>query len=108
MTGKLNVVVGMDVDFALMRIEVRGMVTKVNVRALYALIRRANITLPGIDLIMDLSAAVVEPAALEQLRDCERSHRLPADVDPAQQNMQLKVMPEAGRGMDRTALGLAA
>jgi hypothetical protein len=48
MTGKLNVVVSVDVDFALTRIEVRGMVTELNVRALYALIRRANITLPGL------------------------------------------------------------
>jgi hypothetical protein len=75
---------------------------------IYALIRRANFTRPGIDLILDLTAAVLEPAALEQLRGCEGSHRLPAEVDPAQQDMQLKVIPEADRGVDRTLLGLAA
>lgn len=108
MTGNLNVVVRVDLDWALMRIEVRGTVTKVNICALYALIRRANSTRPGIDLILDLTAVAIEPAAMEQLRNCEAAHRLPAEVDPAQRDMQLKVIPEAGRGIDRNVLGLAA
>jgi hypothetical protein len=108
MTGNLNVAVKVELDCALMRIEVHGEVTDTNICALYALIRRANSTRPGIDLILDLTAAVIEAAALDQLRSCEGSHRLPAEVDPAQQDMQLKVIPEAGRGMDRTVLWLVA
>jgi hypothetical protein len=108
MIGNLNVVVSVELDCALMRIEVRGTVTDINVCALYALIRRANSTMPGIDLILDLSAVAIEPTALEQLRSCEAAHRLPMEIDPGQQDMQLKVIPEAGRGLDRTVLGLAA
>lgn len=108
MTGNLNVVVRVELDCALMRIEVRGTVTKVNICALYALIRRANSTRPGIDLILDLTAVAIEPAVMEQLRSCEAAHRLPAEIDPAQPDLQLTVIPEVGRGMDRTVLGLAA
>jgi hypothetical protein len=108
MTGNLKVVVSVDLDCASMRIGVRGTVTDGNVCALYALIRRANSTLPGINLVLDLTAVVIEPAALNQLRSCERAHRLPAEVDPAQQDLLLTVIPEPGRGAGRTALELAA
>lgn len=108
MTGNLEVVVSVELDCALMRIEVRGMVTEINVCALYALIRRANSTLPGIDLILDLTEVVIEPTALEQLRGCEAAHRLPAEVDPAQQDVQMRVIPESGPRTDHTALELAA
>jgi hypothetical protein len=104
----LNVVVGVDLDCALMRIKVDGLVTDVNIRALYALIRRANSTIPGIELLLDLTAALIEPAALEQLRSCEAAHRLPAEMDPGQQDMHLKVLPESGHGTDQMALELAA
>jgi hypothetical protein len=105
MTGNLEVVVGVDLDCALMRIEVRGLVTNSNLRTLYALIGRANSTVPGIELILDLTAALIEPAAMEKLRSCEATHRLPAETDPAQQDMQLTVLPESGPG---TVLELAA
>lgn len=108
MTENLSVVVGVDLDCALMRIEARGMVTSTNVRALYALIRRATSTLPGVGVVMDLTAAVIEPSALEQLRGCERAHRLPVEMDPAQQDVQLTVLPEPGRGPNRAAHRLAA
>jgi hypothetical protein len=108
MTGNLHVVVGVELDCALISIKVRGAVRGANVRALFALMRRANSTMPGIDLVLDLTAAVIEPAALDQLRCCEAAHRLPAEIDPAQQEMALKVLPEAGRILEREALGLAA
>jgi hypothetical protein len=108
MTGNLEVVVGVDVDCALIHIEAQGMVKHTNTCALYALIRRANSTIPGISLILDLTAVVFEPAALEQLRGCEANHRLPLEMDPTQQDMQLKVIPESGKGPNRPALGLAA
>ena len=108
MTGNLEVVVGVDLECALMRIGVSGLVTDSNLRALYAVIRRANSAVPGIDLILDLTAALIEPAALEQLRSCEAAHRLPAEMDPGQQDMHLKVLPESGHGTDQMALELAA
>lgn len=108
MTGNLKVVIGVDLDCALIRIEAQGVVTHNNTCTLYALIRRANSTIPGIGVILDLTAAVIEPAALEQLRGCETNHRLPLEIDPTQQDMQLKVIPESGKGSNRPALGLAA
>lgn len=44
--------------------------TDINIRAPYALMRRANSTGPGTRLILDLTVAVIEAASLEQLRSC--------------------------------------
>jgi len=88
-----------------MRIGVSGLVTDSNLRALYAVIRRANSAVPGIDLILDLTAALIEPAAMEKLRRCEVTRSLPTEVDPARQDMRLTVLPESGPG---TVLELAA
>jgi len=45
--------------------------------------------------VVDVSHAVVEPAALEQLRECSASHHLPPAIDPLQAECQLSIVGPA-------------
>ena len=45
--------------------------------------------------MLDVSHAVVEPAALEQLQECSASHHLPRSIDPLQSECQLSVLTPA-------------
>ncbi|WP_368086493.1 hypothetical protein [Arthrobacter sp. ok362] len=42
--------------------------------------------------MLNVSHAVVEPAAMEQLRECSASHHLPTAIDPLQSECQLSIV----------------
>lgn len=92
MNGKLKVLMHMDLEGARARISVRGVVTARNVVALYALTKRTNALVPGLEIALDLTAAAARPDALDQLRESAAAGHLPASVDPGQSDCRLRVL----------------
>jgi hypothetical protein len=105
MTDKLNVLIRVDLDCAHAQIKAKGRVTAQSIHALYVIVKRANALMAGLAVEIDMTHASVEPAALEQLRACSRSHHLPAHIDPGQSKCRLSILtPED----DFIATGTAA
>lgn len=77
MEPKLRVVIQLDIDLRQIRLVVRGRVTEQNSRALYVLARRANATLPGLNVLLDLHQATTTPGALSELRRTSETGALP-------------------------------
>ncbi|MBO0897969.1 hypothetical protein [Arthrobacter sunyaminii] len=77
MEPKLRVVAQFDIDLRKVRLVVRGRVTEQNSRVLYVLARRANATLPGLNVVLDLHLATITPAALNDLRLSSETGALP-------------------------------
>ncbi|NKX53063.1 hypothetical protein [Arthrobacter mobilis] len=103
MNGKLKVLVRVDLEGSAACISVGGPVTSRNVHALYSLAKRANSLAAGLEITIDLSAAQVEPAVLDELQACAGAQRLPASADPAQAGCRLRVVAGAASG-SRTAV----
>jgi hypothetical protein len=78
---RLKVVVHIEADLAAASIEVRGVVTGANLRALYVVARRTTSLLHGKELTIDLSRARVTETVLEQLHEFARLSRLSSGVD---------------------------
>jgi hypothetical protein len=89
---KLRVLVRVDLDCAHARVAAQGHVTAESVEALYAVMKRANSLMAGLALEIDMTRADIDPDAVEQLRDCSRSHHLPAHVDPLQSDYRFTVL----------------
>lgn len=69
MRHKLSVLVQVDLDGKHVRLVVTGCLTEVNHRALCPLLRRARTLVPGIEVLVDVTAAHhVEAAAVDLLR----------------------------------------
>ena len=79
---KLSVVVRVDLDGAQIQIAATGHVTTSNLHALYPIVQRTNSLADGRDVEMDLTGALIEPDALEQLQGYAMLHELPVRVDP--------------------------
>ncbi|MDN3482171.1 hypothetical protein QMA10_09600 [Arthrobacter sp. APC 3897] len=77
MDPKLRVTARFDIDLRQVRLVVRGRVTEQNSRVLYVLARRANATLPGLNVVLDLHLASIAPAALSSLRLSSETGALP-------------------------------
>lgn len=92
LTDKLRVLVRVDLDCAQARVAAQGHVTVQSVQALYAVMKRANSLMAGLALEIDMTHAEIDPDALEQLRDCSRSHHLPSQVDPLQSDYRFSVL----------------
>lgn len=92
MSGRLKVLVQVDLEGACTRISVKGPVHCRNVTALCVLARRANSLAPGCEIVLDLSAASTQPEVLKQLSDCAASRRLPETADPAQAECRLRII----------------
>ncbi|MBT2538448.1 hypothetical protein [Arthrobacter sp. ISL-69] len=92
MSDKLNVLVRVDLDCARAQVAAKGHVTVESIRGLYAVMKRANSLVTGLDIEIDMTGAQIEAAALEQLRSCERSHHLPIEVDPLQSDYRFSVV----------------
>lgn len=104
-TDKLRVLVKVDLDCAQAEIAAQGHVTVESILGLYAVMKRANALMEGLALEIDMTGARIEPDALEQLRECSRSHHLPVHVDPFQSNYRFSILVP----LDAAALpGMAA
>ncbi|MFE4229667.1 hypothetical protein ACFRJ8_17475 [Arthrobacter sp. NPDC056886] len=92
MNHKLRVLVRLDLDCGQAEVAAQGHVTAQSLQALYVVVKRANHLKEGLHLVLDVSHAVVEPAAMEQLRECSASHHLPTAIDPLQSDCQLSIV----------------
>lgn len=95
MTEKIRLLVKMDIDGAQVRITAHGRLTSRSLHALYVVARRANGLMHGLALEIDVSGANVDPAAMEALRGCSQSRRLPALIDPQQSDVNISVRSSA-------------
>jgi hypothetical protein len=89
---KLNVLVGLDSELTSARIGVRGAVTANNLGALYAVVRRTNSFLPGMDIVLDLSGTTTEAVVLEGIRASVRTGMLLPASDPAGAPCRLRII----------------
>ena len=70
MTAKLSVTVAVDLDVTSVTVRAAGTLTCDNARGLIAVVRRAERTLPGFAILLDLSQLHAgSPAAFRVLRD---------------------------------------
>jgi hypothetical protein len=63
-----------------------------SIQGLYDVMKRANSLTADMTLELDMTRALTEPDALEELRACSRSHHLPARVDPLQADYRLSIL----------------
>jgi hypothetical protein len=82
----------MDLDCARAQVAAQGHVTIQSVQGLYTVLKRCNSLTAGLSLELDMTHARIEPDALEQLRDCARSHHLPAHIDPLQSDCRFSIL----------------
>ena len=92
MNSKLNILVRVDLDHARAQVIAKGHITVHSVQALYVVVKRANSLKQGLDLELDITNAWVDDEALEQLKDCSRTHHLPMKIDPQQQPCNVSVL----------------
>ncbi|EMY34039.1 hypothetical protein D477_011756 [Arthrobacter crystallopoietes BAB-32] len=92
---KIKVLVRLDTELQSARIQVGGTLTPENLRALYAVARRTNLLSPGMDILVDLSAARVQGTALEDLKSVARQEHLPRQSDPLHLACRLRVLEPA-------------
>jgi hypothetical protein len=114
LNDKLKVLVRLDLDCGQAEVAAQGHVTAKSLQALYVVVKRANHLKAGLRLVVDVSHAHVEPAAMAQLQACSKSHHLPASIDPLQAECNLSILapiehgPAAQVSARRRALSMAA
>ncbi|MCU1574341.1 MAG: hypothetical protein JWO93_2423 [Micrococcaceae bacterium] len=80
---KLRVLVSLDSNLDSAQVNVRGSVTVTNLCALYAILRRTNEFMPGMDISVDLSLAHTCPEAVRELEATARNRALPIAANRA-------------------------
>jgi hypothetical protein len=95
LNDKLKVLVRLDLDCGEAEVAAQGHVTAKSLQALYVVVKRANHLKEGLHLVVDVSHARVEPAAMEQLQACSESHHLPASIDPLQSECNISILAPA-------------
>jgi len=95
LNDKLRVLVRVELDCGQAEVAAQGHVTAQSIQALCVVVKRANHLREGLDVVVDVSHAKVEPEALEQLHACSRSHHLPAIIDPLQSECRLRIVAPA-------------
>ena len=108
MNDKLKVLVRLDLDCGQAEVAAQGHVTARSLQALYVVVKRANHLREGLRLVVDVSHARVEPAAMEQLQACSESRHLPAAIDPMQSECRLSIVPPAEADVDAEAADAGA
>lgn len=108
MNDKLSILVRVDLDGGQARIAAQGHVTAQSIQALYVVAKRANDLMKDLALEIDVTRAMVEPDALEQLRACSQSHHLPAKIDPFQADCRLSILAPRDAFTTREMVGVAA
>ncbi|AXJ09185.1 hypothetical protein CFN17_05830 [Arthrobacter sp. PM3] len=89
---KLKVLIRLDADAETARIEVHGVVTAANVRALYVVCRRVTSKLPGFELVVDLAHARVSAPAIDELRERARVSALYSGIDASEIPCRLRLV----------------
>lgn len=89
---RLKVTIRIDDHQEISRIEVHGVVTGANIRALYVVCRRVTAKLPGHEIVIDLAHARVSAAAIDQLREGARRSVLSSGIDTSETPCRLRIV----------------
>ncbi|MET1020582.1 MAG: hypothetical protein ABWX69_00070 [Arthrobacter sp.] len=74
------------------RVNVRGVVTPANIRALYVVCRRMAAKLPGYEIVVNLAHARVTAEAIEQLHEHARRSVVSSGIDASVTPCQLRIV----------------
>ena len=89
---RIKVVIRIDPAAESARIEVRGIVTTANIRALYVVCRRVTSKLSGYELVIDLAHARVTAAAFEELHEHARRSIVSSGIDSSVTPCRLRIV----------------
>ncbi|MCX6498765.1 MAG: hypothetical protein NTU93_08180 [Arthrobacter sp.] len=89
---RLKVVVRIDPTEECAHVEVRGVVTTDNIRAVYVVCRRVATKLAGYELVVDLAHARVTAAAFEELREHARRAIVSSGIDSSVTPCRLRIV----------------
>lgn len=74
------------------RVNVRGVVTPANIRALYVVCRRVTAKLPGYEIVVDLAHARVSAEAIEELHEHARRSVVSSGIDASVTLCRLRIV----------------
>lgn len=89
---RIKVLVRIDAVEESARVEVRGLVTQANIRALYVVCRRVVSKLPRYELVVDLAHARVTAAAFDELQEHARQAIVSSGIDSSVTPCQLRIV----------------
>lgn len=89
---RIKVVIRIDSAEESARVEVRGVVTTANIRALYVVCRRVTSKLAGYEIVVDLAHARVTAAAFEELREHARQSIVSSGIDTSVTPCRLRIV----------------
>lgn len=89
---RIKVVVRIDAMEESARVDVRGVVTHTNLRALYVVCRRVVTKLPEYEIVVDLAHARVTAAAFDELQDHARQSILSSGIDSSVTPCRLRIV----------------
>ena len=89
---RIRVLVRLDAAGESAKVEVRGLVTDANIRALYVVCRRVVSKLPGHELVVDLAHARVTAAALDELQELARRSIVSSGIDSSVTPCRLRIV----------------
>ncbi|MET4096232.1 hypothetical protein [Arthrobacter sp. UYCu712] len=89
---RIKVLVRIDAAAESAKVEVRGVVTPANIRALYVVCRRVVSKLPGYEIVVDLGHARVTADAFEELREHARQSILSSGIDASVTPCRLRIV----------------
>jgi hypothetical protein len=89
---RIKVVLRIDPAAESVRVDVRGVVTTANIRALYVVCRRVISRLAGYEVVVDLGRARVTAAAFDELREHARQSIVSSGIDSSVTPCRLRVV----------------
>lgn len=89
---RIKVVLRIDPTAESVRVDVRGVVTTANIRALYVVCRRVISKLAGYEVVVDLGRARVTDAAFDELREHARQSIVSSGIDSSVTPCRLRVV----------------
>ncbi len=89
---RLKVIIRIDAERDSTRIEVHGIVTAENVRALFVVTRRVAHRLPAHEIVIDLAHARVSAQAIEELRERARLSSVHSPVGASETPCRLRLV----------------
>lgn len=89
---KIKVLIRIDAVEESARVDVRGVVTPANIRALYVVCRRVAAKLPGYEIVVNLTHARVTADAIEELHEHARQSVMSSGIDASVTPCRLRIV----------------
>ncbi|WP_346926990.1 hypothetical protein [uncultured Arthrobacter sp.] len=89
---RMKVLIRIDAVEESARVDVRGVVTPANIRALYVVCRRVAAKLPGYEIVVNLAHARVAADAIEELHEHARRSVVSSGIDASVTPCRLRIV----------------